>query len=152
MTDGPVLDCPVGTGAFSGLFKNLGCVGVDISDEMIALAKAKHPWLDARKGDLLQGLPFADGEFGTAVCIRLLWWLRDGEMQRALTDLRRVSRSLVFSVRIGTRYGRPVPVPGKKQRRTFAHTQDQLSEGLGGWRVTHNIKIGGGYRVMKAIP
>lgn len=152
VTEGPVLDCPVGTGAFCELYRHLGLVGVDLSDEMLALAAAKHPGLELHRMDLLEGLPFADGQFATAVCIRLLWWLRDGDMQRAMAELRRVSRSVVFSIRVGQRYGRPDPVPGKKQRRTLTHTREQLAEALGSWRVVEDVRIGGGYRVMKAVP
>lgn len=147
---GPVLDCPVGTGAFAGDLRSLGVVGVDLSEEMLSIAKAKHPWLEVHQGDVLAGLPYEDKQFETALCMRLFWWLRDGDMQRAFAELRRVSRCVVFSIRIGERYGRPQRVPGKKTRQTLTHTRDQLSEALGGWTVDSDIKIGGGYRVMRA--
>lgn len=152
VSEGPVLDCPVGTGAFCDLYQHLGLKAVDLSDEMLAIASAKHPGLQTQRMDLLQGLPFDDGQFGTAVCIRLLWWLRDGDMQRAMAELRRVSRAVVFSIRIAPKYGRPVQVPGKRQRKTLAHTKEQLAEAIGDWRIVDDVRIGGGYRVMKAVP
>ena len=147
---GPVLDCPVGTGAFCDAYRDKDMVGVDISPEMLALCKRKHPWADLRQGDLLKGLPFDDGEFATAVCIRFFWWMPDGDMQKAFAELRRVSRCVVFSIRIAPTYGRPEYVPGKKQRRTLQHTKAQLTEALGGWQIDADVKVGGGYRVMRA--
>lgn len=149
---GPVLDAPVGTGAFGDIYRGMGGVGVDSSDEMLEICKRKHPWLETRRLDLTQPLPFDDAEFATALCVRFFWWTPDGDLQKVMKELRRVSRSIVFSIRLDSYYGRPEPVPGKKRRQTLSHTRAQLEEGLGSWTVDRDIRIGGKYRVMRAVP
>ena len=103
VTRGPVLDCPVGTGRFLGIYdaKGLYCVGVDASDEMLAAAKAKHPDADLRQGSIL-ALPFADKAFGTVVCSRMLNWFEPADMARAMAEIRRAAHEVVVSIRIGT--------------------------------------------------
>jgi ubiquinone/menaquinone biosynthesis C-methylase UbiE len=150
--EGPVLDAPVGTGAFADLYRTHGGIGIDSSNEMLAICRRKHNWLRTKRVDMLQPLPFEDDEFATALCVRFFWWMPDGDMQRVMAELRRVSRSVVFSIRISHVYGRPEPVPGKRQRQTLGHTKEQLAQALDGWRVTDDITVGGAYRVMKAVP
>lgn len=103
VTRGPVLDCPVGTGRFLGIYagKGLDCVGVDASNEMLAAAKAKHPDADLRHGSILS-LPFADKAFGTVVCSRMLNWFEPGDMAQAMAEIRRLAHDIVVSIRIGT--------------------------------------------------
>src|SRR5690606_17615213 len=100
--DGPVLDCPVGTGRYIQIYKNKGLKvrGIDVSADMIAVAKSKHPDLDAQVGSILD-IPFKDGEFKTAVCSRLLNWLYPEDMGRAIDELRRVADTLILSIRTG---------------------------------------------------
>lgn len=146
---GPVLDAACGTGAFSNVYRNYGHnIGVDASDEMLAICKRKHPWLAVRKLNLLEPLPFEDQSFETALCVRFFWWMKDGDMQQVMTELRRVSRSLVFSIRIGPTYGRPE----NGRRKALDHTPEQLLRGLGSWKVTDDMVIAGNYRMMRAIP
>jgi len=103
VTDGPVLDVPLGTGRFVEIYKAKGLrhAGLDISPEMIAQARSGHPDLEARIGSIF-ALPFAEGEFVTAVCSRLLNWFEPDDMARAVAELRRVARCLVVSIRTGT--------------------------------------------------
>jgi len=103
VTDGPVLDVPVGTGRYVGILreKGLDVVGVDVSDDMLSEARARYPDLDARRGSVFD-LPFEDGAFGTVICSRLLDWLSPTEMVRAVTELRRVARCLVVTIRHGS--------------------------------------------------
>lgn len=102
VTEGPVLDCPLGTGRYVGIYRDKGLyvVGVDISADMVAEAKRLHPGLDAMEGSVFD-LPFDDGDFATAVCTRLLDWLTPEEMAAAIAELRRVAETLVVSVRHG---------------------------------------------------
>lgn len=146
---GPVLDCPVGTGAFSGDLHDRGfrVVGDDISPAMTEYARRKHPWLHVEHNDVLAGLPYADAAFATVVSMRFLWLLKDGDMQRALTELRRVAEvAVVFSIRLGATYGK---TPG---RNALVHTREQLAQGLGAWRVDKQIQIGRDYYVLRAVP
>lgn len=103
VTEGPVLDCPVGTGRYIPIYrkKQLDYVGVDISPDMLTQARQKHP-----QGQFLQGsifdLPWADDFFAVAVCTRLMNWLTPEEVIRAMAELKRVSRSQIVSISIGS--------------------------------------------------
>src|SRR5687768_13349312 len=76
VTEGRVLDVPLGTGRYVGLYraKGLDVIGVDVSEDMLAVARRNYPGIDARRGNVL-GLPFSGGMFAIAVCTRLLDWL-----------------------------------------------------------------------------
>ncbi|MFZ2252613.1 MAG: class I SAM-dependent methyltransferase [Minisyncoccia bacterium] len=102
VTDGPVLDVPLGTGRYVDIYKAKGLqhAGLDISPEMIAEARRKHPDLNTTVGTVFD-MPFKDGEFATAVCSRLLNWLEPEGMAMAIAELRRVAKCLVVSIRTG---------------------------------------------------
>lgn len=102
VADGPVLDVPLGTGRYLDIYqaKGLRCVGLDISPEMIAQAKLRQPDLDAVVGTVFD-LPFPDASFGTVVCSRLLNWFYPADMARAVSELKRVGRTVVVSIRTG---------------------------------------------------
>lgn len=102
VTEGPVLDAPLGTGRYIDIYKAKGLqhVGLDISPDMIAEARRKHPDLNAVVGTIFK-TPFKDGAFSTAVCSRLLNWLEPDDMAKAVAELRRVARCLVVSIRTG---------------------------------------------------
>ncbi len=68
----------------------LEVVALDQSERMVELTRARD--VDARLGDV-QSLPFADGEFDVAVANFMLYHVPD--LDRALTELRRVARTLV---------------------------------------------------------
>ena len=143
-----MLDAPCGTGAFADLYRHLDSVGIDSSDEMLGICNQKHPWLETMNVDMSKPLPFYDNEFSVSLCVRFFWWTPDGVMQQVMKELRRVSRSVIFSIRISPEYGRP---EGSK-RKSLGHTQAQLDEALGGWRVTDDISVAGDYRMMRAVP
>lgn len=87
-----VLDCPVGTGRFLPLYREmeLHVVGVDASEDMLAEARAK-----GEPGRLLHGDVFdlpLDTEADAAVCVRLLNWLSPTDVTRALASLARAVR------------------------------------------------------------
>lgn len=102
VTEGPVLDCPLGTGRYVGIYRDKGLpvFGADISDDMLCEALRKYPDLSTTKASIFE-LPYRDGAFATAVCTRMLDWLSPGEMQAAVAELRRVARTLVVSIRHG---------------------------------------------------
>lgn len=102
VTTGPVLDIPMGTGRFFPIYqeKGLDAVGADISDDMMAVALRNHPGIHTIKASILD-LPYPDGFFETAVCVRMMDWLYPDEMERAAEELKRVARTIIVSVRTG---------------------------------------------------
>lgn len=102
VSEGPVLDVPLGTGRYGEIYraKGLRVTGIDISPDMIAMARRRYPTIEAREGSIL-ALPFPDDAFATAVCTRLLDWLAPDEMARAIAELRRAARALVVTIRTG---------------------------------------------------
>lgn len=120
---GPVLDCPLGTGRYAGIYreKGLEAVGLDISEDMIAEAKSRYPDLQVQKGSVLS-LPFEAGQFESAVCIRLLDWLYPEQMAKAIAELRRVARTLIVSLRHGE----------EGERVNYTHSLTKFYEQIGG--------------------
>lgn len=100
--EGPVLDVPLGTGRYGAIYRDKGLqvVGVDVSADMLAIARQRHPEIDAFEGSIFT-LPFHDGAFATAVCTRLLDWLTTEEMPRAVAELSRVAAVIVATIRHG---------------------------------------------------
>ena len=64
-----VLDVACGTGAVAAAAAARGAavIGVDLSPEMLAVARAHHPTLDLREADA-ERLPFAEAAFDAVVC------------------------------------------------------------------------------------
>ena len=64
-----LLDVPTGSGALAAEATRRGAsvVGIDISSEMVAQARKRHPGLDFRVGDV-EHLPIADGVLDAVVC------------------------------------------------------------------------------------
>lgn len=89
-----VLDVGCGTGAFLAALTSdrddIAIAGVDLSDRMLAKARAKlGPQADLRRGDA-EDLPFEDAAFDVATSISMFHYLRDGP--RALRAAHRVLR------------------------------------------------------------
>lgn len=104
VTLGPVLDCPVGTGRYLSIYqeKGLPYIGLDASKDMIAEALRKHPEAKTLLSEAsILALPCEDQSFGTAVCSRLMNWLYPEDMAKAVSELRRVAREIVVSIRTG---------------------------------------------------
>ena len=126
VTQGPVLDVPVGTGRFIPhyLSRGIDFIGVDISPDMLSQAAEKDPYAPLDRGDILAGLPFADRAFRTVVCVRLLVWLPPDDMARALAECLRLGDEVVFSVRVG--------VEGRHPRRaSLTHSEQRVLDALG---------------------
>jgi SAM-dependent methyltransferase len=64
-----LLDIGIGAGRTTGLLSLItdAYVGIDYSPEMVAMAKARHPYADLRSGDARNLSDFDDGEFGAVV-------------------------------------------------------------------------------------
>jgi SAM-dependent methyltransferase len=101
LATGTVLDVPCGYSRFAPVYARLGitAIGADVSYEMVHLAATNHAqygrarWLCAN----VLALPFSDGVFDSALCIRLLHHrFSDAERRRILCELARVSRRFVI--------------------------------------------------------
>lgn len=100
-----VLDIPVGTDRFFGLYSKhgLSAIGMDVSEDMLAKARLKDRTADLRIGDALD-IALPDASVDVAVCVRFLNWLTAEEMRRVLAELGRVARnSVIVSVRLRER-------------------------------------------------
>lgn len=101
-----VLDVPVGTGRFLNYYRDLHfhVTGIDASSAMLdkARAAAERAGVDAElsQGDI-RALPFEDGRFDVAVCIRFLNWIEHEDLAKTLRELARVTRGpIVFGVKL----------------------------------------------------
>lgn len=98
-----VVDVPLGTGRFLDLYVKYGLAptGFDISPDMLAEARAKADRLglaiSLREADI-RHIDAPDGAFDVAVCIRFLNWIDFSGFTAAVTELARVSRSLIVGV------------------------------------------------------
>jgi 2-polyprenyl-3-methyl-5-hydroxy-6-metoxy-1,4-benzoquinol methylase len=103
LTDGPVLDVPFGTGRFVPIYraKRFDFEGVDISVDMLTVAKRKFPGINVSQGSVFD-LQFAHGEFATVVCVRLLEWLPLERAKELLDRLRRIATTLIITINHGT--------------------------------------------------
>jgi len=86
-----VLDACCGTGLVAEAAAGRGgsVIGVDLSEEMIAMAKAKGLACEFQVGDA-EALPFGDGHFERVICNFGLYHLR--EPDRAIAEAARVLR------------------------------------------------------------
>lgn len=110
-----VLDVPCGTGRFTGLLRERGYAygGADRASEMLAVAARRFPGARYAAADLGR-LPFPDGAFDAAVCIRFLHLVREPEQRRCfLAELARVSR---VGVVLDYRHNRTLRVWGRRLR------------------------------------
>jgi ubiquinone/menaquinone biosynthesis C-methylase UbiE len=110
-----VLDVPGGTGRFAALWRARGLrqVAADLALAMLAEAGAKHAALPRVASDLAR-LPFGDGAFDVAVCVRFLHLVREpAERARYLRELARVAR---VGVIVDWRHDRTLRVWGQRLR------------------------------------
>ncbi|MGV8839891.1 MAG: class I SAM-dependent methyltransferase [Bauldia sp.] len=119
---GSILDVPVGTGRFLGLYREAGLapVGADVSSDMLReAAKASEAPIPLLAASIF-ALPFRSGGFDAALCIRLLNWLSASDLRLAVAELARVSRRhVIVGIRSHARkaglvdalFGRRSPAP-----------------------------------------
>lgn len=98
---GRTLDLPVGTGRLlAAMTSASSIVGVDVSDEMLQVARravddAAIPNVKLQKGDALR-LPFEGAAFDSVVCFRLAHLLPPDLIPALLSELSRVSAGAVL--------------------------------------------------------
>ena len=96
---GPILDVGCGTGRvhhalwMRTVLRPHGYVGVDVTAAMVERAKKRYPGVDFRVADV-HDLPFADGAFGSVVCVDVLQHLP--AIEEPIAELCRVAREQVF--------------------------------------------------------
>src|SRR6516164_9357749 len=73
-----MIDLGCGSGAFTHLLQRAGyaCVGLDISGQLLRLARRRYPGIEFVQGDI-EHLPFADGSFDAALLSGVVHHLPD---------------------------------------------------------------------------
>jgi SAM-dependent methyltransferase len=86
-------DIGSGSGRISGFLARHGLAprGVDLSPEMVRVARRDHPGIPFEVADL-RHLPFADGELAGALCWYSLMYLPPAERARGFAEIARVVR------------------------------------------------------------
>jgi ubiquinone/menaquinone biosynthesis C-methylase UbiE len=102
----PIADLGCGPGHVAAWLAQHGAtaVGIDLSPEMVAVARRDHPEVEYRVGDLLS-LPATDAEFGAIVAFYSVIHLEPTELAGAFVEMCRVLRpggQLLVSFHIGT--------------------------------------------------
>jgi len=87
-----VWDVGCGPGHVTAFLAGLGldAAGIDLSDGMVAQARARHPGLEFRRGSMT-ALPSGDGTWDGLVCFySLIHMIDDADLRAALAEFRRV--------------------------------------------------------------
>lgn len=148
-----VLDCPVGTGRFLPLYdsRKVPCVlGIDASEEMLALARKK---VNRRRtgavtlmvvGDAAN-LEGSDRTWDACICVRFLDLIDETAMRAVVTELCRVARrAVILTIRLGESYV-PKVNTATHDRRKFNALVKKL-----GWTIEESIPIfDAGWVVMR---
>jgi len=136
-----LLDAPVGTGRFLALYETLGirCLGLDISADMIAEARAKDsPDAELRVADLLEPTSLAPLVSDLAVCLRFANWLTEEELERLAIALSVLTRRRIL-LGIATSRDSPVDIAGARthvERRVHDLFSDHLLFHEGRYPIT----------------
>jgi ubiquinone/menaquinone biosynthesis C-methylase UbiE len=147
-----VLDCPVGTGRFLPLYADRGIPvvqGVDVSDEMLALArhkvaramrvykKQKLSGMIALERGYADALRWSDHSFDVVVCVRFLDLIEELSMRQVVREACRVAqRAVILTIRLGDSY-----VPRVNTATHGRANFNRLVKNLG-WCVEESILIG----------
>jgi 2-polyprenyl-3-methyl-5-hydroxy-6-metoxy-1,4-benzoquinol methylase len=133
-----VLDVPCGTGRFFELYRVLDCsvTAVDVSEEMLALAKAK-----LRKGHKvnlvhcgIEDIP--KDNFDAAVCVRFLDLIDEQAMHVAVRTLcGAAQRAVILTIRLGAAYV-PKVNTAEHDEKKFRALVKRL-----GWRVAEQVPV-----------
>jgi ubiquinone/menaquinone biosynthesis C-methylase UbiE len=136
-----VLDIPVGTGRFLPTYQRYAfdVTGIDVSDDMLAIARAKVAPSDVPVSVTLElgsifDIVMPDAAVDIAVCIRIVNLIGESDMQIALRELQRVTRSqILFNVREGEK--------GKSRYRNPQSIKAIKAALQPGWRIASNVEI-----------
>lgn len=134
-------DIGCGSGRISGYLAGLGVQphGVDLSAEMVRVARRDHPGVPFEVADLRR-LPFGDGELSGAVCWYSLMYLSPADRPRGFAEIARVVRPggiLATAFKVGDdrvrRGGKSVGVEFDVYWLSMGEVEDQLARA--GFRV-----------------
>jgi SAM-dependent methyltransferase len=132
----PVLDVGGGDGLLLSMLRDRGVKDVRLSDlSSVGVEQARAAGFAAEVGDVLAGLPYRDGEFGTVCALDILEHLLDP--LAALRELARIGREIVIATpnfsylkgRFSAAAGR-VPFQNKPQRGHSYWMNQPVLEGL----------------------
>lgn len=144
-----VLDVPVGSGRFFPVYGDLdwGVSGLDVSDEMLEVARNRGDGVLASKPILVKGkatgLPFSDSEFDVVVCFRFLQSIVSfGDAQRVIAEIARVSKRFAV-LHLDVRPEGLAEGPHPKLRETM---RGKLT-----WRQIEDILQSKGLQIQKKI-
>ncbi len=132
---GLVLDIPCGTGRFFELYRNHGLdfIGMDVSDDMMVQARAKDPAAEVVFGDILN-IPRENKSVDMSVCTRLLNFLSESEMHRAVSELCRVTTGRIHC---------GLFTSTEHPNRCNAHTEESFTDAAkaGGFVFTERVTV-----------
>ena len=114
-----ILDCGCGTGRFTDLFVQQGAkvVGMDISENMVKIAKKKAPSAEFIIGDVFS-TPFGETQFDIVMCSQVLTHLH--EYKKPLLEMKRVTKEngiIVIDIRNILWPFRPIQILKQKLER-----------------------------------
>ncbi len=91
---GRIADLGCGCGHTTAFLQSFGAkdiLGIDLSPEMIAMARSLCPKLDFEVGNMLE-LDFEDEHFAAVTAFYAIVHFNDAELTKALTEIRRVTK------------------------------------------------------------
>lgn len=103
---GPIIDLGCGPGQTTKFLSDNGftdCIGIDISSEMVSVAKRMHPNLNFEQADILN-LKFQDNRFGSAIAFYSIVHFDYDQVRAALKEIKRVLKDngeFLFAFHIG---------------------------------------------------
>jgi ubiquinone/menaquinone biosynthesis C-methylase UbiE len=119
-----IADIPCGTGRYFKYYEDLNLIfrGFDVSSEMMAIARKKHPKAAMEFGDVLD-IPLGDKAVDALLCVRLLEKLTEAEMVAAITELARASsRHLILGLLTGNNV--------ERRNRSWVHREGVFQDAL----------------------
>jgi SAM-dependent methyltransferase len=146
-----VIDVPFGTGRFYNIYfeRKMQVTGVDTSQDMLEIANDAYKKHDARLETVqacAENLPFEDGSFDVAICVRFLETIIPFRLVTlVLMELRRVTHSYAI-VRLNTRESSldPLDYPQPNERLGVSLNLTQIGELCMkcGWQLRDNDIVG----------
>ena len=97
-----IVDVPCGMGRFSDLAhrRETRLCSIDLNHELVLHASTRVPGSSALsvQGDIA-ALPLRSGSMNAAICVRISFYLEDGELRSTLAEVGRVAKDILMSYR-----------------------------------------------------
>ena len=125
VSHGPVLDVPCGTGRYFDIYKDKGLdfIGMDISTDMLNMTRERFPDAKLDLGSV-HNMPYADKQFGTVVCTRLVHWFDLEQTRSAMKEMFRVGEHVLVTLGLGEE---------KRVTTTYDHSEDNWKRVIEGY-------------------